>query len=156
MGQAPALDDVTADVRSNTDDQRVDFHALGLAGCIDSLTTPLRQGGTSVRWETPHHGTEIPATTATLLYHCAEEILSNAFKYAQATELTVRLAAVYHGIRLAIMDNGIGFDVQSLDGLHHGFGLRLMAIAVHEAGGTINVGSCPGSGTQVTITLPLD
>lgn len=60
MGQAPALDDVTADVRSNTDDQRVDFHALGLAGCIDRLTTPLRQGGTSVRWETPHRAMHTP------------------------------------------------------------------------------------------------
>lgn len=156
MGQAPALDDVTADVRSNTDDQRVDFHALGLAGCIDRLTTPLRQGGTSVRWEPPHHGIEIPATTATLLYHCAEEILGNAVKYAQAMEVTVRLAAVFHGVRLTIMDNGIGFDVQSLDRPRHGFGLLLMGIAVHEAGGTVNVDSGPGSGTHVTITLPLD
>ena len=156
MGQAPALEEVTADVRSNTNDQRADFHALGLAGCIDRLTAPLRQGGTSVRWETPHHGIEIPATTAALLYHSAEEILSNAFKYAQARQLTIRLAAVYHGIRLVITDNGIGFDVRSLDGAHHGFGLRLMGIAVHETGGTISVDSCPGRGTQVTITLPLD
>lgn len=156
MAHAPALDDVTVDVRVVTEDLRVDFHALGLAGCIDTLTTPLRQGGTSVRWDTPHHGIEIPATTAALLYHCSEEILRNAFKYAQATQLTVRLAAVYHGIRLAVMDNGVGFDLQSLDGPRHGFGLRLMAIAVHEAGGTINIDSGPRNGTQVTITLPLD
>lgn len=156
MGQAPVLDDVTADVHLNTEDLRVDFHALGLAGCIDRLTTSLRQGGTSIRWETPHHGIEIPATTAALLYHCAEEILSNAFKYANARQLIVRLAAVFHGVRLVIMDNGIGFDIQSLDGAHHGFGLRLMAIAVHEAGGTINIDSRTGSCTHVTITLPLD
>jgi signal transduction histidine kinase len=156
MGQAPALDDVTADVRSNIGDLRVDFHALGLAGCIDRLTTPLRQAGATIRWETPHHGIEIPATTAALLYHCAEEILSNAFKYAKPTQLTVRLDAVCHGIRLAIMDNGLGFDVQSLEGAHHGFGLRLMGIAVHEAGGMIDVDPGLGSGTQVIITLPLD
>lgn len=156
MTHAPVLDDVIADVRGTADDLRADFHALGLAGCIDRLTTPLRQGGTSVRWQTPHHGIEIPATTAALLYHCAEEILGNAVKYAQATQVTVRLAAVFHGVRLVIMDNGIGLDVHSLDSAHHGFGLRLMGIAVHEAGGTLNVDSCPGRGTQVTITLPLD
>lgn len=156
MAHAPALDDVTADARINTGDLRADFHALGLAGCIDRLTTPLRRGGTTVRWETPHHGIAIPAPTAALLYHCAEEILGNAVKHAHATQLTVRLAAVYHGVRLAITDNGIGVDAHSLDSPHYGFGLRLMAITVHEAGGTINVDSCPGTGTHVTITLPLD
>ncbi|MDQ0864488.1 sensor histidine kinase [Arthrobacter globiformis] len=154
MGHAPALDEVTAEDRIDTDHQRVDFYALGLAGCIDRLTTPLRQRGTSIRWETPHHGIEIPATAAALLYHSAEEILSNAFKYAHATQLTVRLAAVYHGIRLTITDNGAGFDIQSLG--HHGFGVRLMVIAVHEAGGTITIDTAPGTGTGVTITLPLD
>lgn len=152
MGHAPALDEVAAGGCTSTDPHRVDFHTLGLAGCIDRLTTPLRQGGTSVRWETPHHGIEIPATAATLLYHSAQEILTNAL--AQATQLTVRLAAVYHGIRLTVTDNGIGFDPQSLDG--HGFGVRLMLIAVHEAGGTITIDSGPGNGTRVTITLPLD
>lgn len=42
MGQAPTLDEVTA-VRTITDHQRADFYAHGLAGCIDRLTTPLRQ-----------------------------------------------------------------------------------------------------------------
>lgn len=154
MGHAPALDEVTAGGCTNTDPRRVDFHTLGLAGCIDRLTTPLRQGGTSVRWETPHHGIVIPATAATLLYHSAQEILSNAFKYAQATQLTVRLAAVYHGIRLTVTDNGIGFDPQSPDG--HGFGVPLMSIAVHESCGTLTIDSGPGNCTRVTITLPLD
>jgi two-component system sensor histidine kinase UhpB len=154
MNQTPTLDEVGVDVI--TDDRPVDFHALGLAGCIDRLTTPLRSSGTSVRWETPHHGIEIPAACAALLYHAAQETLSNAFKYAHATQLTIRLAAVYHGIRLDILDNGVGFDAQSLGGRHHGFGVRLMSIAVHEAGGTIAVDSGPGIGTRVTITLPLD
>src|SRR5687768_7695739 len=37
MGQAPALDEVSADVRSYAGDRRVDFHALGLLyqKCID-------------------------------------------------------------------------------------------------------------------------
>lgn len=36
-----------------TDPQPVDFHRLGLAGCIDRLTAPLRRQGTCVHWETP-------------------------------------------------------------------------------------------------------
>jgi signal transduction histidine kinase len=155
MNQSPSLDAPGGNTIM-TDDRSIDFHALGLAGCIDKLTTPLRTTGTSVQWETPHHGIEIPAACATLLYHAAEETLRNTFKYAHATELTLRLAAVYHGIRLHITDNGLGFDSQCPTGKQSGYGLRLMTIAVHEAGGNIVVDSRPGNGTRVTITLPLD
>lgn len=157
MKKAPADNEVTAIHGVITDQSPVDFHALGLAGCIDRLAAPLREQGTSVRWETPHHGIEIPAGSAALLYHVAQEALSNALKYAGATELTVRLAAVHHGIRLIVADNGAGFDRNDHTGDRpQGFGLLLMSIAVHEAGGTVTVDTAPGKGTCVTVTLPLD
>jgi two-component system, NarL family, sensor histidine kinase UhpB len=157
MKKAPARNEVTTVQGVITDPRPIDFHALGLAGCIDRLAAPLREQGTSVRWETPHHGIEIPADSAGLLYHAAQEALSNAFKFAHADELTVRLAAVHHGIRLTVADNGSGFDGHAAAGSRpHGFGLLLMSIAVHEAGGTITVDSGPGKGTCVTVTLPLD
>ncbi len=72
-------------------------------------------------------------------------------------ELTVQLAAVDHGIRLMVSDDGTGFDSRlATSGRHHGYGLRLMSVAVHEAGGTVDISSSPGRGTCVTVTLPLD
>lgn len=41
--------------------------------------------------------------TSALLGHAAQEALSNAFQHAQPTEITIRLAAVYHGIRLTVI-----------------------------------------------------
>lgn len=141
-----------------TDELTNEFHTLGLAGCIDKLTVPLRQEGVSVHWETPHHGVEIPARSAGLLYQAARETLANAFKYSQATDLTVRLAAVYHGVRLTVTDNGVGFTAasQSAGVRKHGYGVHLMTMAVHQAHGTIAIDSAPGKGTRVSITLPLD
>jgi two-component system, NarL family, sensor histidine kinase UhpB len=140
-----------------TDQHPLDFHALGLAGCIDRLTAPIRNRGTAVRWDTPHWGIEIPADCATLLYQSAREALSNAFKYSAASQLTVQLAAVDHGIRLVVADDGTGFDSGlATCGRHHGYGLRLMSVAVQEAGGSVDITSTPGQGTTVTVTLPLD
>lgn len=157
MKTTTALDEVTAINGVITDRQPVDFHTLGLAGSIDRLAAPLRLQGTEVHWETPHHGIEIPSGSASLLYHAAKEVLSNAFKYAHAHEITIRIAAVYHGIRLTVTDNGAGFDSQAMPaGGHHGFGLRLMSIAVNEVGGEVSIVSTPGNGTCVTVTLPLD
>jgi signal transduction histidine kinase len=157
MKNAQAVSEVAAIHGVITDQAPVDFHSLGLAGCIDRLAGPLREQVTTVRWETPHHGIEIPAGSAGLLYHAAQEALSNAFKFAAATELTVRLAAVHHGIRLTVADNGAGFDRNDHHGSRpQGFGLFLMSIAVHEAGGTATIDTAPGKGTCVTVTLPLD
>lgn len=157
MSQAASLDEGIAG-SAITDDPTAEFHALGLAGCIDKLTAPLRQQGVYVRWETPHHGVEIPASCATLLFRAGQETLTNVYRHSQATELTVRLAAVFHGIRLTITDNGVGFnsDSQAPDCRNHGYGVCLMTMAVHEAQGTIIIDSAPGKGTQVSITLPLD
>ena len=140
-----------------TDLQPLDFHTLGLAGCIDRLTAPLRQHGTAVHWDTPHWGIEIPADCASLLYQSAREALSNAFKFSSASSLNIQLAAVDHGIRLVVADDGTGFDSSLAScGRNHGYGLRLMAVAVQEAGGAVDISSTPGRGTSVTVTLPLD
>jgi two-component system sensor histidine kinase UhpB len=157
VSQATALVEGTAG-GVITDELTVEFHTRGLAGCIDKLTFPLRQEGVSVRWETPHHGVEVPLACAALLYQSAQETLTNVFKYSQATEVTVRLAAVYHGIRLTVTDNGVGFssEAQAINCRKHGYGLCLMAMAVHEAHGTIAIDSALGQGTQVSVTLPLD
>ena len=157
MSQAAVLEAGTAG-GVITDDLASDFHTLGLAGCIYGLTKPLREEGVRVRLETPHHGVEVRATCAALLYRAGHEILTNAFRHSRASEVTVRLEAVYHGIRLTITDNGIGFnpDRQGLASRDHGYGVCLMTMAVHEANGTITTDSAPGSGTRVSVTLPLD
>ena len=140
-----------------TDPYPPDFRTLGLAGCIDRLATPLREQGTAVRWDTPHWGIEIPADCAFLLYQSAREALSNTYKYAHAAHVTVRLAAVDHGIRLVVSDDGTGFDSQrAVSGRHHGYGLRLMSVAVRSAGGCVGITSTPGHGAEVSVTLPLD
>lgn len=111
MTTAATLEEVTDVGGVITDRQPVDFHRLGLAGCIDRLTAPLRHQGMCVHWETPHHGLEISASCASLLYRTAQEALSNTFRHAHATDVTVRLSAVFHGIRLTVADNGPGFEV---------------------------------------------
>jgi signal transduction histidine kinase len=159
MNQSATLEEVIEVGGVMTDRQPVDFHRLGLAGCIDRLTVPLRRQGTCVRWETPHHGVEISSGCASLLYHSAQVALSNTFKYAHATDVTVRLAAVFHGIRLMVADNGTGFESvppAAGESIGHGAGLRTISQAVKEAGGTVDISSAPGTGTAITITIPLD
>jgi two-component system, NarL family, sensor histidine kinase UhpB len=140
-----------------TDTQPVDFHVLGVAGAIYRITLPLREGGTRVRLETPHHGMEVDEHSAILLYRAAQELLSNIYKFAAASVVTVRLGCVSHAVQLKVTDDGGGFDVRTASiGRHSGMGLRLLRLAVGTAGGEMTIDSSAATGTCVTITLPLD
>lgn len=179
---SPAILEEVAEARDLIGEpEPADFYRLGLAGCIDRLTVPLRRQGTCVHWETPHHGLEISASCASLLYRSAQVTLNNAFRHAHATEVTVRLSAVFHGIRLTVTDNGTGIRQGAVaDGFarpqaagsaltvrstlqavsagagRHSPGLRTMSAEVEEAGGTVAIASDLGEGTAVTVTIPLD
>jgi two-component system, NarL family, sensor histidine kinase UhpB len=142
MDQAEAQAEVMTVKGIIQDQHPVDFHALGVAGCIDRLAEPLRRSGVQVSWEIPHHGIEISSASAGLLYHVAQETFSNT---------------VYHGIQLTVRDNGKGFEIHAApSGRRHGFGLLLMSLAVHDAGGILDISSEVGRGTSVSVTLPLD
>ena len=157
MDQAEAQAEVMTVKGIIQDQHPVDFHALGVAGCIDRLAEPLRRSGVQVSWEIPHLGIEISSASAGLLYHVAQETFSNTLNYAGASELTVKLNAVYHGIQLTVRDNGKGFEIHAApSGRRHGFGLLLMSLAVHDAGGILDISSEVGRGTSVSVTLPLD
>ena len=161
MNMKSLLSDEVVAVRGVlTDTHPVDFHALGLTGAIDRLTLPLRKRGILVNLETPHHGMEVDRQSATLLYRAAQELLSNVYKFAQASALTVRLGCVTHGmshgLQLKVTDDGGGFDVPAaMTGRHTGMGLRLMRVAVGLASGEVAIDSS-SAGTCVTVTLPLD
>jgi two-component system NarL family sensor kinase len=159
--KAPLSDEVIAVRGVLTDTHPLDFQAVGVSGAIDRLTLPLRERGTVVHLETPHHGMEVDRQSATLLYRAAQELLSNVYKFAQASTVTIRLGCVTqglsHSVQLKVTDDGGGFDVPAaMIGRHTGMGLRLMRAAVGLAGGDMIIDSSAAAGTCVTITLPLD
>jgi signal transduction histidine kinase len=58
------------------------------------------------------------------------------------------------GLRLAISDDGRGFENGSGSVPRNGFGLTSMQERVENLGGELRLHSRPGEGTQVEVTLP--
>jgi signal transduction histidine kinase len=85
------------------------------------------------------------------------ELLRNVDRHAKATHVWVRVTLSSAGVTLAIRDDGVGFDAQALDpwsGEGH-FGLLGARERALMLAGHVRVGSKPGSGTEITIDLPL-
>ena len=85
------------------------------------------------------------------------ELLEDVARHAGARQVWVRLTLSSTGVTLAVRDDGVGFDSSLLDpwsGEGH-FGLLGARERTSMLGGLFNLTSSPGSGTYVTIDLPL-
>ena len=93
---------------------------------------------------------KVPTPVATCLYRVTQEALSNALKHSQASKVRVLLEFEPEVVQLLVQDDGQGFDS---NGNHSGHGLNNMRQRAEELGGTYDLTSTPGNGTQVTVRL---
>ncbi|MFC7439818.1 sensor histidine kinase [Laceyella putida] len=87
------------------------------------------------------------------LFRIVQEGLSNVFRHAQATSVTVRLVARNRHVHLRIIDNGVGFDMSKLKA--SSYGLQSIQERASEIGGIAEVVSLPDKGTQVEVKVPI-
>ena len=89
----------------------------------------------------------LPKDVEQCLFRIAQEALSNIARHSQATQVEVELAYDQRNVSLTISDNGIGFDVASVEGT--GVGLRSMRERIEALGGDFRVVSKQGQGTRL-------
>jgi PAS domain S-box-containing protein len=100
----------------------------------------------------------LPSGVEAAILRICQESLANVLKHANATQMTVTLAFHDSQVRLAIRDNGVGFDPatpRTPDRVRGGFGLINMRERARLLGGELTAHSEPGQGTLVEATLPL-
>jgi signal transduction histidine kinase len=95
-----------------------------------------------------------PAAVEAALYFCCIESVQNAAKHSGAARVSVRLTEGAGRWRLAVVDQGAGFDSQSVVEPGTGVGLVNMRDRLDAVGGTLTVESRPGRGTTVTAEVP--
>jgi signal transduction histidine kinase len=93
-----------------------------------------------------------PQEVESAVYFCVLEALQNVGKYANASEVTVRLLEDEGDLVFQVRDDGIGFDPE---GASHGTGIRGMADRLEAVGGELQLSSAPGSGTTVGGRVPV-
>lgn len=100
----------------------------------------------------------LPPDIETALYRIFQEALCNVVRHANASQVRVRLAKNTGSFEGEIVDDGRGFDLAtiSLDGTSpQGLGLLGMRERTLQCGGELAILSQPGSGTRITIRIPV-
>ncbi len=90
------------------------------------------------------------------LLRIIQEALSNVRKHAGARSVRIGLSVYDSRAEAIVQDDGAGFDPEVLETAEgQKFGLRFMRERAAEVGGSVEVHSAPGEGTQVIIGVPL-
>src|SRR5439155_26303414 len=103
-------------------------------------------------------GERLPAPVETALYRIVQEGLHNWTKHAKATEVKIRIERTDRQVICSVRDNGVGFDSSALPSRsdEQGLGLIGMRERLNALGGTFEIRTAPGSGTELEIKVPLE
>jgi PAS domain S-box-containing protein len=90
------------------------------------------------------------------VYRIVQECLTNAARYARASEIAVTMRCRDDELSLEVRDNGAGFDVerQNSDFSGHHTGILGMRERVNVLNGRFGIESRPGEGTLVRVIIP--
>lgn len=100
----------------------------------------------------------LPAATELTLYRILQEALRNVEQHAGARSVSVKLSKQGSFARLAIHDDGIGFDAGRpavRENGKRGLGVVAMRERATTAGGTLVIASTRAKGTDVVARVPL-
>ena len=88
------------------------------------------------------------------LLRIGREAMGNAAHHAESTHIEAHLQFEARAIRLRILDNGRGFDLQAASHLPGHFGLATMRERVGRIQGSIEISSTVGQGTCIEVIVP--
>lgn len=116
---------------------------------LDELT---RKNTMELTWEI-EDVEGLPSGIEDHLFRILQESLSNTLRHARANLISVKLFTLQEQVRMRVSDDGVGFDPDG-DKLTS-YGLRSMQERVAEVGGSMEIYSAIGKGTQIEVRIPL-
>ena len=127
---------------------------LGLAAALDwYVNDTCSKVGLKCTLRLPDQDVVVDPDVAIAIFRLVQEALTNAIKYARASEIGVSLERDESHWQLRLADNGVGISGFRADQLSHGIaGMRQRALS---HGGRFALHTAPGQGTRIEARFPL-
>lgn len=150
------LDKVMDDIKAYSHQLRP--HSIDQLGIVPTLETLFAS------FQHMHPGLKIifeskfkkrcEATVEINLYRVVQEALHNIAKYANASDVVIKMYENENtkSLSMEICDNGVGFNYENINNV--GLGLKHMEERIDQLGGTIDIHSIPGLGTNIRVQIP--
>jgi signal transduction histidine kinase len=127
----------------------------GLSSALRALCSEFeRVQGLQVNLDSPNQLPHFSDEVALCLFRVSQECLHNIVKHAGPCTVNLVLKPTGSDVRLEVSDTGRGFVV-SPPATNAGLGLDSMKERVLSVNGCLNIRSKPGSGTKISVSVPL-
>jgi signal transduction histidine kinase len=128
---------------------------LGLTAAIEwQLGEFEKRAGIKAVFDAPHDEVRIPDASKTALFRIFQESLTNVARHSGARNLAVSLKVADKSLVMTISDDGTGFDPQKVSEKRT-LGILGMKERTEMIGGTYEINSKPGTGTTVSVSVPV-
>jgi signal transduction histidine kinase len=146
------IDDACAEVRTISRNLQPNALAnFGLIGALQDFASKHSDSKPVVIFQ--HFGTpaNLDVNKNLMVFRIIQELVTNAIKHAQATEILVQIIFTSEDITITVEDDGIGFDETKIN--HNANGWNNIKSRVSLLHGHLQFHSEPQKGTSVTIVL---
>jgi PAS domain S-box-containing protein len=131
---------------------------FGLVAAIRSLAdNRLKAAGLEVSFKITGVARRLPPTLEVPLFRVVQEAFNNVIRHAQASVVKASIRFKKDSIKISVLDNGIGFDVQEAmnpKGDSRGLGLLGMRERIELMKGTLEIKAGSDRGTEITVEIP--
>ena len=131
---------------------------LGLSAALRWYASRIQEHSSlSVRVDIHGEERDLDDAMKITIFRISQECLNNVIKHAQATHVNIHVHFEEHRVRINVFDNGVGFDrdqVGQRRTSRPSLGIAGMEERAALLGGTVNVQSRPGYGTEVEALIP--
>jgi signal transduction histidine kinase/ligand-binding sensor domain-containing protein len=127
----------------------------GLAGALEDAAREIAGAkDVRLRFNLEQQLPALPAEVEYNLLRIAREAVTNAVKHSGARSIEIVLETYGDALNLKVKDDGLGFSRDTNGGPGH-YGLIGMKERAAQIGANIDLSSQPGSGTTVSVRLPV-
>lgn len=130
-----------------------DLENLDLVGAINKRLVSV-EGRAGLKYSINTHG-KLPPLAQEMtnnLYYITLEALNNTMRHASASQVAIDLYPEEKQLRISIRDNGKGFDLA--EPREGSYGIKNMKQRINSLGGSLNITSELGSGTEIAVQVP--
>jgi signal transduction histidine kinase len=136
------------------------LESKGLVAALEDLSEKTKEthGQHVIVEADPKIGAAMEVGKQGVVFFIAEEAVANARKHAKAHNIWIRLRQNGDLAFLEVEDDGIGFDLSSVEDGYEKRG-SLGMVNLHEraelVNGALRIDTAPGKGTKVSVSIPL-
>ncbi|GAJ01534.1 unnamed protein product, partial [marine sediment metagenome] len=152
------VQDTYEDIRESIDQLSTETRSLPLT---TALRNYFREFSTNnniqVQFNVPKAFTKLSPIAELQLLRIIQEALTNVRRHALASAVEVKLENTSESVKMTVRDNGQGFNLLDLEKAPPGYhGLNIIKERAEGLGGSMNISTAPGEGTELRVSLPMD